>query len=117
MDFNIPFYSREYWENYYKENGFEGYDDWYFDMQNIKFKRFNFNTLDKSNEIMIIGVGNSSLIDFLIDKSFQYVTLVDFSKTLIEHLRAKYENVKLCEDWDCKYQYFIIKFNVKMSAN
>jgi hypothetical protein len=99
-DFNIAFYSREYWEDYYKENGFSGTLDWYFELQGINLKNFNLDNLDRNSEIMIVGVGCSSLIDHLASEKFQYITLVDFSRRLIDYLKGKFE--PHCDEWDCK---------------
>jgi hypothetical protein len=103
-EFNIAFYSREYWEEYYKENGFDSLGDWYFEFQKVKLKDFSLESFEKTSETMLIGVGCSSLIDYLIELQFKHVTLVDFSRTLIDHLKLTYENRRNCEEWDCKYK-------------
>lgn len=95
----IPFHLQEYWEDFYK-NGALTYD-WYVNLENIQTDYFNIDQWDREAEILIIGVGSSSIIDCLIEKKFLHVTLVDYSEQLISKLKQKYESFEECEEWDC----------------
>jgi hypothetical protein len=95
-----PFHLRTFWEDYYKLN-IDYPTDWYFDLENFKLKDFDISTWDRNSEIIILGVGNTKLIDYLIVNKFAHVTLVDFSSYLINHLKKKYETLKECAEWDC----------------
>lgn len=49
---------------------------------------------------MIVGCGTSELGANLYKDGFNFITNVDFSKTVIDHMRAKHE--QLYKDMDCK---------------
>ncbi len=88
-----------YWNDFYKVNGFD-LPDWYFNFEKIKpeiIKKW-----DPDSEILIIGVGVSSILNHLIENKFSYVTVLDYSPPLIEYLRKKYSQLPECKEWDCK---------------
>lgn len=94
-----PFYSLSYWEDFYSK-GVISYD-WYFNLENFNSAKFNIDSWDREAEILILGVGSSTITDYLISKQFLHVTLVDFSPKLISFLKQKYEHMKECEEWTC----------------
>lgn len=99
---HMPFHTKDFWETYYKQTGFNTNNDWYFPLINLPSKLFDLSSLSKDNEILITGVGTSSILDYLMNNKFIGVTCIDFSESLIKHLKSKYENSKDCSEWDCK---------------
>ncbi len=100
---NIPFHLNAYWEEFYISSDLITFSEWYFDLHTYSSNKFNIKNWDKDSEIIILGVGNTYFIDFLVQNKFLHVTLVDFSSTLIEYLKNKYENLEECQEWDCKF--------------
>jgi len=100
-EFYVPFHLKSYWEQYYKNAATGENSEWYFDMTKFQSANFNFENFDRQAEIIILGVGNSKIVDYLISKKFLHVTMVDFSQYLIEQLKKKYEVLPECEEWDC----------------
>jgi hypothetical protein len=100
-----PFHLSTFWDEYYKLN-IDSTTEWYFDLENFKLKDFDISTWDRNLEIIILGIGNSKIIDYLIANKFIHVTLVDFSSFLINHIKKKYESIKECAEWDCKIFYY-----------
>ena len=91
-----------YWNEFYLSNGYENLPEWYYDFQKI-----NNDEIDKWNvdsEILIVGVGTSSILEYLASKKFPFVTVLDYSESVIELLKRKYELE--FDDWDC-IQYLI----------
>jgi hypothetical protein len=109
IEFYLPFHKKAYWEEYYKNCNLNIFSEWYFDLHSYNSNIFDINKWDTNAEIIIIGVGNSKIIDYLISKKFVHVTLVDFSSTLIDNLKNKYENLEECKEWDCNFK-FILSF-------
>jgi hypothetical protein len=104
MEFNMPFHSKAYWEDYYiNYNNLNQLDDWYFDIHFYQSNMFNINKWDKHSEIIILGTGNSKIVDYLLSKKFPHVSLIDFSPYLIDWLKNRYENREDCQEWDCKF--------------
>lgn len=100
IELNMPFHSEKYWEEFYRENINNIYD-WYFELNILKSNYFNFNNLNVDSEILVLGVGNSSVIEYFIKNKFKYITFVDFSALLIKNLREKYESRDECAEYDC----------------
>jgi hypothetical protein len=98
----LPFHTPKFWNDYYLNDDLNIMTDWYFNLVNYKSNLFDVSKWDRNSEIIILGVGNSNFIDFLINEKFKHVTLVDFSEVLINHLKNKYENLPACGEWDCK---------------
>lgn len=96
----MPFHTKDFWENYYKQTGFDA-NDWYFPLVGLNSKLLDISSLSKDSEILITGVGTSSILDYLMNNKFVGVTCVDFSESLIKHLKSKYESCKDCSEWDC----------------
>ena len=59
------FNTTNYWDEYYLKNNSMQFE-WYFDVTNYHSSYFDVNNWDKESEILIIGVGQSKIIDFLI---------------------------------------------------
>jgi len=98
----LPFHLSSYWDNFFRNQNLNISFDWYFNLEFYKSNTFNILNWDRNSEIIILGVGNSNIIEYLIKNKFIHVTVVDFSSTLISFLKIKYENLKECAEWDCK---------------
>lgn len=96
----FPFHLKNYWEK--QHESITTPEEWYIDLTTYYNKKFNINLWNKEQEILILGVGYSKLIDHLIAKNFKHVTLVDFSENLMNFLTNKYSNLESCAEWDCK---------------
>lgn len=101
IELNVPFHTEKYWDEFYKDNTNTNYD-WYFELNILKSSYFDLINLNPESEILILGVGNSLIIDYFIKNKFKYVTCVDFSSHLIKQLKEKYENKEECLEYDCK---------------
>jgi hypothetical protein len=88
-----------YWNDFYKVNGFD-IPDLYFNLELIKsdiVEKWN-----PESEVLIIGAGVSSILNYLAERKFTYVTVLDYSPPLIEYLKMKFSRITECQDWDCK---------------
>jgi SAM-dependent methyltransferase len=98
MSFKDPsapdFGSVAYWEQRYEEqrhaSGKNFTFDWYVPYANIQEVTENFATEDKSDKVLVVGCGNSMLIEDMYETGFHDITGIDFSKTAIEMNIAKY---------------------------
>ena len=97
----LPFHMKSFWEKYYKQINMNNLNDWYFELNNLKSKRFDIKSFDQNSEIFIIGVGNSKILDYFLEKKFAHLSVIDFSNSLIEWIKKKYETKPECEEWDC----------------
>ena len=104
-EFNTPFYSKSYWEDYYSSNteNLNQLDEWYIELTSYQSKAFNINKWNKNSEIILLGAGNSKTNEYLISSKFLHVTLIDFSQSLINWLKRSYEHLEQCKEWDCKH--------------
>jgi hypothetical protein len=109
-DLYVPFHLASYWEEFYKNCDLNNFSEWYFELVEYTSKSFNILNWDKQVEIIILGVGNSNFINYLVENKFEHVTLVDYSSTLINFLKNKYENLEECKEWDCmKFSFYFLK--------
>jgi hypothetical protein len=88
-----------YWNDFYNINGFD-LPDWYFNFEITKPEIVE--QWKPESEILVIGAGVSSILNYLSNKNFPYVTVLDYSPPLIEYLKTVYSKKPECEDWDCK---------------
>jgi predicted TPR repeat methyltransferase len=56
---------------------------------------------------MIVGCGTSELGAHLYKDGYHYITNVDYSKNLVEHMREKHEKY---EEMDCKLNFNNLEF-------
>ena len=101
IELNVPFHTEKYWDTFYKENLSLQYD-WYFELNLLKTNNFDLKNLNQESEILLLGIGNSSLLDFFIKNKFNYITSLDFSPIIINYLKIKYENIEQTSEYDCK---------------
>ena len=87
--------SRQFWETRYQSEltkTFDGSsDEWYVSYPQIESIVKSRLYEDKDTEIMIVGCGTSELGAHLYKDGFHYITNVDYSKNLIEHMREKHQ--------------------------
>lgn len=104
---NVEMHKKEYWNIFYKENNYKTVD-WYFELQNLSKNVFDLNSYNRDTEILVIGVGSSSITDILVKEKFSRCIFIDFCQGLIEHLADKYLSNDSLADWDCKLKIFLI---------
>lgn len=95
-------HKKEFWNMFYHESKFKTVD-WYFELQNLNKSVFDLNNYKRDTEILVVGVGTSSLIDILIKENFSRCIFIDFCQGLIDYLGEKYLSIESLADWDCKY--------------
>ena len=103
---SLDFYDKEFWDNFYKNrNPKVNNINWYFDITKINIDNFSLNLISKDDDILLVGPGLSSILDFFYDNNYKKITIIDFSERLIQFLNEKYS-----EDWiiDC---YDILDLN------
>ena len=109
---SFEFHDREFWENIYKNrNPKVNNINWYFDITKINIDNFSLNLISKEDEILLVGPGLSSILDYFHNKDYKKITIYDFSETLIQYLCEKYS-----KDWeiDC---YDILDTNDSFGEN
>ena len=93
MDFQ--FHSKRFWDDFYKNQIRDNNNiNWYFDLTKLKSPDFSLQNLSKDDEILIIGSGLSSTLDYLLNNDFVFVKIFDFSEELIKILKEKYKKTK-----------------------
>ena len=89
---NLQFHTKSFWENFYKKRNKGNRNiNWYFDITKTKIPEFpldNFSIED--DEILLIGPGLSSILDYLDSKGFFRVTIFDFSEEANNIIRERY---------------------------
>lgn len=93
----LPFHQKSFWEDFYKSKGNETLN-WYFDITKLDIPEFTIKSLSKDDEILILGPGTSTILDYLNDNDYENVTIVDFSEELINNLKNKFKNRS--ESWE-----------------
>lgn len=102
---HFNFSNEKFWNSYYNSNNYVTVD-WYFKLQEAELKLFKLSTVSLDSEILVLGCGTSSIIDYFLEKKYTRIIFVDFCSNLIDFLTEKYlnkkENSSLVSDWDCK---------------
>ena len=98
---SLQFHTKEFWDNFYRnrKKDFKNID-WYFDITKIKIKDFSLTDLTKEDEILLIGPGFSSILDYLNDNGYATVSIFDFSEELKKILTEKYNKEWEIESYD-----------------
>jgi hypothetical protein len=91
----LPFHNKDFWDNFYKNLQDNSSINWYFDLTKIQLNDFSLANLKKDDEILILGAGLSSTLDYLYNNDFEIITIFDFSEELNKILTQKYQ-----KDWD-----------------
>ena len=87
----LPFHTKDFWNNFYKNNIQDNNNiNWYFDLTKLQSNDFSLKKLSKEDEILLIGPGLSSTLDYLDNNGYQNITIFDFSEELTQYLIEKY---------------------------
>ena len=87
----LPFHTKDFWDNFYKNHSKDGNNiNWYFDLTKFHSNDFSLRNLSKEDEILIVGPGLSSTLDYLDSNGYQIITIFDFSEELTKILIEKY---------------------------
>ena len=104
----LPFeyHEKEFWDFFYKNRNPEVNNiNWYFDITKVNIENFSLNNLSKEDEILLVGAGLSSILDYFNDNDYEKITIFDFSEELVKILTDKYN-----KDWAIDY-YDILDIN------
>ena len=87
----LPFHTKSFWNNFYKNYSKDNNNiNWYFDLTKFQSNDFSIRNLSKDDEILLIGPGLSSTLDYLNNNGFYKITIFDFSEELEKILSQKY---------------------------
>jgi SAM-dependent methyltransferase len=86
---DIPL-NQDYWNNQYKSNE----TGWDLGKVSPPIKSFFDSLYDKNLKILIPGCGNSYEAEYLLEKGFTSVTVIDIAPALVDKLRNKFEDNK-----------------------
>ena len=81
--------SQSFWKEQHESMNFQQVD-WYFEVQKLKFNNFNLLSYNKENEILVVGIGTSSIIDYFSKQGFLHLIFIDYCESLIDNLSEKY---------------------------
>ena len=100
----LEYYSQKFWDNFYKNPKLDTRFpiNWYFDITKVKIDGFFLNDLSKSEEILVLGPGLSSILEYFYENNYEKITLFDFSEELIQILTEKY-NKQYNKDWSINF--------------
>lgn len=100
--------NKEYWENRYKKEE----TGWAIGSISTPIKTYIDQLTDKSLKILIPGAGNGYEFDYLIQKGFNNVTVIDIAKQpileLIERNPSKKSNIMECDFFKLNEKYDLI---------
>ena len=108
----LEYHEKEFWDNFYKNrNSYVHNINWYFDITKVNIDNFSLYNLSKEDEILIVGAGLSSILDYFSENDYDKITVFDFSEELVKILTDKYN-----KDWaiDC---YDILEINDSFSPD
>ena len=108
----LEYYDKEFWDNFYKNrNPNMNNINWYFDITKINIENFSLDNLSKEEDILLLGPGLSSILDYFDNNGYEKITIFDFSEELVKILTEKYK-----KDWiiDC---YNILEINDSIVGN
>ena len=94
----LPFHDKNFWDSFYQKH-FQQNDspniNWYFDLTSYSTSEFSLKNFSKEEEILLVGVGLESTLDYLEENEFENITIFDFSEELTKFLINKYN-----KEWD-----------------
>ena len=94
----LPFHESSFWDTFYK-NHFQQQEfsniNWYFELSSFSNSEFSLKNFTKEDEILIVGAGLSSTLDYFDYNGFDKIAIFDFSEELIKILQNKYN-----KDWE-----------------
>ena len=89
----LPFHESSFWDTFY-QNHIQQQDssniNWYFDLTTYSNSEFSLRNFTKEDEILIVGAGLSSTLDYFDSNEFDKIAIFDFSEELIKILQNKY---------------------------
>ena len=95
----LPFHSKSFWDSFYKRHSQQQDSqniNWYFDLTTFSTSEFSLKNFPKEAEILVVGPGLSSTLDFFELNEFKNISIFDFSEELYKILQNKYSDHK---DW------------------
>ena len=94
----LPFHESSFWDTFYKnhiqQQEFSNIN-WYFELTSFSNSEFSLKNFTKEDEILIVGAGLSSTLDYFDYNGFDKIAIFDFSEELIKILQNKYN-----KDWE-----------------
>ena len=110
---NLQFHTKSFWDNFYKNRNKDSYNiNWYFDITKVKINDFSLNDLSKDDEILLLGAGLSSILDYFNDNGYNKITIYDFSQELKKIIRERYNKEWEIECYDITTKFFANEFNI-----
>jgi len=89
---SLDFFKREFWDNFYKNhNPKSPYINWYFDITKLNIDNFSLSKIQKEEDILLIGPGLSSILDYFYENDYEKITIYDYSDELVKILNDKYK--------------------------
>ena len=89
----LPFHDSSFWDTFY-QNHIQQQDssniNWYFDLTTYSNSEFSLRNFTKEDEILIVGAGLSSTLDYFDSNEFDKIAIFDFSEELVKILQNKY---------------------------
>ncbi len=109
MSTSGSFLSSEFWDNQYKAST----TGWDMGEVSPPLKKYIDQLRDKNIRILIPGCGNTYEAEYLLEKGFTNVTVVDIAPTLINKLKEKFKNnphitILLADFFELKGEYNLI---------
>ena len=87
----LEYHQKEFWDNFYRNrNPNMNNINWYFDITKINIENFSLNNLSKEDEILLVGPGLSSILDYFNNNGYEKITIFDYSDELVKILAEKY---------------------------
>lgn len=80
------FRSKQYWDDFFKKRGNVAFE-WYGDFDEVA--QHLLKSVAKTDNVLVIGCGNSDFSSDFYDKGYQNVTNLDFSELVIQEMIAK----------------------------
>jgi len=77
-----------HWEEIYKTKSYEEVS-WFQDKPETSIQFFEKLNLPKTANIIDMGAGESHLVDYLLDKGYEHITLVDISEEALNKTKAR----------------------------
>ena len=89
----LPFHLNSFWDSFYKNHSKQQDSsniNWFFDLTTFSTPEFSLKNLSKEDEILLVGPGLSSTLDYLDSNDYNNISIFDFSEELIKILQNKY---------------------------
>ena len=94
----LPFHESSFWDTFYRnhiqQQEFSNIN-WYCELTSFSNSEFSLKNFTKEDEILIVGAGLSSTLDYFDYNGFDKIAIFDFSEELIKILQNKYN-----KDWE-----------------